>query len=1023
MGNDLFNEKFLSRKINNIKIDVDFSAKFKILKRWHGFIKNKIIYSKKEEQLQADFLNEIFGEVLDYSYKRDSENVINLEKEYKTQIDGTKPDGVLGYFSSDKSVVKAVIELKDSNTNLDRNQHRKNDKRTPVEQAFSYVSKVGGSCDWVIVSNFIEIRLYASNDSSVYQKFIITDLINEDSFLKFYKLLSKSQLISNDQCSFTYNLVKSKIKADEEITFQFYNEYKNLRFKLFNHIKTIAPYVNKSIALSKTQKILDRIIFICFCEDLGLLPYKLLNQIRENYKNSFNTSKIKLYSDLKDLFNAIDQGLPERNINHFNGGLFKHDTFLDNLPIENEILLEVIDIEKYDFESELNVNILGHIFEQSISDLEELESNTINKRHNDGIYYTPNFITKYIIENTIGVWIEDKKKELGYYSLPSISDELWLKIREGRARHNNRTIQTHLKFWLALRDALDNIKIIDPACGSGSFLVQVFNYLKLQREYISSEIESLSGPQTDLFNIDSHILSDNIFGVDINTESVEITKLSLWLKTANKHDKLTVLDSNILCGNSLINDTSYDDKSFNWNESFSKIMNNGGFDIVITNPPYIDSETMTKFHLKEREFLSKNYTSAKGNYDIYIPFMEKCLNITKNNSYIAFITPDKYLSKNFGYEIRKLLLKNIVSIRKFGRAVFQDALVDSIVTILKNGNNKEIYFYDENNNLINTVYNSNIKDPYTLDIYFSKNYAIIDYIETNCTRKLSDYIKCENACATSDCYKLKSLIDDNAIEFKYGNYYKLINTGTISKYESNWGMRKIRYLKDSYLYPIVSKEDFHINFPNSYGEKSKLKKIIIKGLTLLDACIDTEGCIIPGKSTLIMCNDNPKLLFAILAYINSSLPIYYIKQKYSANSYNGGINFQKDMLNNLPIPDFNDDILNKLYFYGNELYNLSQNLHNFLNKFLILIETQFNVDKDKYYYCLDLDFNSFEKILKKDKVQLTTNLKDDWLLRFKSHKSQYTNLKKKIFNLINECNHYIFDLYKLPPEYVNSIKE
>ncbi len=1019
MGGDLFNEKFLSQRLSSIDTDVDVPSKILIIKRWHDFIKDKVIYTKKEEQLQADFLNDIFGEVLDYSYKRDGKSDINLEKELKVLSDGSGPDGVLGFFSSEKSLVKAVIELKDANTNLDRNQNRKNDKRTPVEQAFSYVSKVGGECDWVIVSNFVEIRLYPSNDSYAYQKFLITDLIDRDNFEIFYKLLSKKSLISNSEPSFTYNLVQAKIKADEEITIKFYNEYRELRIKLFNHINSAAPGIDKETALSKTQKILDRVLFICFCEDLGLMPYKLLNKVRSNYQNSFSTSKIKLYSDLKDLFNAIDKGFPQRHINHFNGGLFKRDKILDSLPIENEYLLDVINLERYDFKTELNVDILGHIFEQSISDLEELQNNNLNKRHNDGIYYTPTLITKYIIEKTIGVWLEDKKQELGYNDLPLISDGLWLKIRQGRARKTNKTIQAHLEFWLDLRKKLDNIKIIDPACGSGSFLVQVFDYLKGLHKYINSEIEALSGPQTDLFNIDSHILSENIFGVDINAESVEITKLSLWIKTANERDKLTSLDANIRCGNSLIDDPDYDDKSFNWEKAFPDIMKEGGFDIVITNPPYIDSETMTKFHLKEREFLSKNFASAKGNYDIYIPFMEKCLQITKENSYIAFITPDKYLSKNFGSKLRKLLLNHIICIRKFGRSVFQDTLVDSIVTILKKSQVDNLSFYDENNNLINTINKTKIIYPYALDSYFSQDFAVIDFIDTNCTQKLSAYVTCENACATSDCYKLKPLIVSSLNP--HFPAYKVINTGTIGKYNPVWGMRKMKYLKDSYLYPVVSKEDFSENFTNSYGNKSKLKKIIIKGLTLLDACIDIDGSIIPGKSTLVICHHDLKLLFAMLALINSSLPFYYIKHKHSSNSYNGGINFQKEMLNSLPVPNFTDDSLNKLHSYGLDLYNKTKDLHDCLDKFLTLIATQFNVQKDRYFTCLDLDFNNFEKLLKADNKSLSGSIKDDWLLRFNSYKTTFMSFKEAILNLKKDCDSYIFAIYNLPAQYASKI--
>ena len=137
-------------------------------------------------------------------------------------------------------------------------------------------------------------------------------------------------------------------------------------------------------------------------------------------------------------------------------------------------------------------------------------------------------------------------------------------------------------------------------------------------------------------------------------------------------------------------------------------------------------------------------------------------------------------------------------------------------------------------------------------------------------------------------------------DFKVNEYYKVINTGTIGRYKPKWGITEMKYLKDKYKYPVVKKDEFHKMFPNTYGTKAKKKKIIIKGLTLLDNCIDFDGNIVPGKSTMIISSDNINDLKVLSAYINSKLPIFYIKQKFSSSSYNGGINFSKDMIDDLP---------------------------------------------------------------------------------------------------------------------------
>lgn len=152
-------------------------------------IASQRILKAKEEQLQDDFLKLFFGEVLGYSYRQDL-STWQLEREYKTVLDGTKADGALGYFSLEKGKLKglcrAVIELKDARSDLDKPQNRQNDRRTPVQQAFDYASAVGGDCRWMIVSNFLEIRLYHQSDRSRYERFEISQLNDEGTLKRFY---------------------------------------------------------------------------------------------------------------------------------------------------------------------------------------------------------------------------------------------------------------------------------------------------------------------------------------------------------------------------------------------------------------------------------------------------------------------------------------------------------------------------------------------------------------------------------------------------------------------------------------------------------------------------------------------------------------------------------------------------------------------------------------------------------------------------------------------------------------------
>lgn len=345
-----------------------------------------------------------------------------------------------------------------------------------------------------------------------------------------------------------------------------------------------------------------------------------------------------------------------------------------------------------------------------------------------------------------------------------------------------------------------------------------------------------------------------------------------------------------------------------WQIYFPKVFKEkGGFDVVIGNPPYIDSENMVNQGLdKQRTLLSRNFKFTKGNWDIYIAFFEKGWNLLNSSGLLAYITPDKWTSKPFGAEMRKQLISNFKSILVSGRETFESALVDSIITIITKNENSKIEYLNmdcKTNQIksIRLVDKTILTQPYSLDIIFSDSIETIAKLEQN-YKKLKDYYKCENACATSDCYKLKEILYSlkSPQEFDEKVHYKVINTGTIGRYFSRWGKQPMKYLKDKYQYPVVNRKDFHSLFPNSYGQKGDKKKIIIKSLTLLDSCIDYDGIIIPGKSTMMIECTNFEDILYLSAIINSKLMIYFIKQKYSSSSYNGGINFSKDMINSLP---------------------------------------------------------------------------------------------------------------------------
>ena len=735
--NNLFNPKILAKKAEE-EIDLskhNFSERRKALNKWIKNLENGVLDKSKEEEFQGEFLYDIFTTVLRAVNKSDGKNEWNLERETKTKLDGQKADGVLGFFDADgKKDVRAVIELKGAKVSLDVRQKRTGDTRTPVEQAFNYAPKYGKNCQWVIVSNYKEIRLYRSNDMTEYQVFFLEKLKDDLEFKKFIYILSFYALVGTEKKKAkTIELSEEYQKNQAEIEKKFYNEYKNIRLHIFENMRKNNPAVNENTIIEKVQKLLDRFLFICFCEDKGLLPNEIFYKTLEKGKNFGDVFEV-----FKMLCNWINLGNPRENISHFNGGLFKNDDVLESLYVDNDVFEEMKKISEYDFDSELNENILGHIFEQSISDIEDLKKELNGeefdkkkgKRKKDGIFYTPKYITKYIVENSIKNWLDDKRKELGEDKLPELSEadfEIKYSSKKSDERIFSKNYKKHIEFWTKYREAVKNIKVVDPACGSGAFLITAFEYLLNYNNYLNDKIFDLTGTKDLFSDTTREILQNNIFGVDLNKESVEITKLSLWLKTANKNKTLATLENNIKCGNSLIDDVEIaGELAFNWEKEFPQVFNTAknyqnfvdtaiargqdplsGFDVVVGNPPYVRVQGLKENYLEQTKYYEKNYVSATGSYDIYALFMEKGFKLINKKGLVSFILPHKFLVTDFGSGIRKFFVEKraVESLLHFGsELVFSEASTYTCIVTLSKKNKEKILFKKVNPNKISEIF-------------------------------------------------------------------------------------------------------------------------------------------------------------------------------------------------------------------------------------------------------------------------------------------------------------------------------
>ncbi|NPA54761.1 MAG: hypothetical protein GXO40_00125, partial [Epsilonproteobacteria bacterium] len=627
-----------------------------------------------------------------------------------------------------------------------------------------------------------------------------------------------------------------------------------------------------------------------------------------------------------------------------------------------------------DVEVSLDPEFLGNVFEQLIGYVNE--ENNVNLKKETGSYYTRKEIVEYMVNTSIFEYLkqnisEINLKKLIFEKIDNLEFEEKLEIL--KALHRLKILDPAVGSGAfpmgVLNKVVEILNIID--CDASMWLnLQKDEFKNKNQSKDPNYIRKLSIIQNSIFGVDIQPIAIEIAklrfflsllvdedsthieplpNLEFNfacansliplgssplasTKYYELEKRLKELKKdyfyAHSDKKQQIKDDFLQIQKEMINELAVSDvvqnKLINYNpfdnlsvaEFFDmEYMFNikDGFDIVIGNPPYIDSENMTKHQQKIRDIIKEEYKLTKGNWDIYIAFFELGLRLLKENGNLVFITPDKWLSKPFGRALRACIKDNLKFILNGGRDIFKpSAKVDSIVVqITKNVNKEhivEIYDYVAGGMILRHKVNLDVvklDSDTRLDFLFSKHISFLTRIMQSNKFTLGDFWTCENACATSDAYKLKEILynDCNINE----NKLKVVNTGTISKYIDLWGKREMTYLKNKYLCPVVEKDVFIANFGNTYVQRSLSKKIIIKGLTLLDGTIDFSGNIIPGKSTLVIKEQDDDRLKLLSSLINSKLYIFYLKEKYSGSSYNNGINFTPDMINSIPIPNISKD--------------------------------------------------------------------------------------------------------------------
>ncbi|MBR7094500.1 MAG: N-6 DNA methylase, partial [Prevotella sp.] len=1005
------------------------------------------IQQSKEEQFQEGFLRELFVKVLGYTLNP-SPNY-NLITEKKNETNAQKADGAI---LLDGKVI-GVIELKD---------HKTTDLSKIEKQAFGYKNQHRDAC-YVIISNFEKLRFYIDNavDYREWNLFTMT----EQEFRELYLCIAWQQM----EMGVALKIKSDSVSSEDQITNELYRDYSQFKRILFADILKNNPIQQgdekewQLLLFKKTQKLLDRFLFIFFAEDCGLLPPNSIVRIVEQWrklKDDYDEYR-PLYERIKKYFGYLDTGHQGRkeNIFAYNGGLFKTDEILNSLSITDEVLEKhTLKLATYDFESDVDVNILGHIFENSLSEIEDVtqqitngQAPTTSKRKQDGVFYTPQYITKYIVENTVGRLCQEKKQTL------NIKEEEYFSDR----KRQKQTKQHLLEQLRQYREWLLQITILDPACGSGAFLNAALRFLMDEHKLIDEMEKKISEFSLPFEGVENYILENNLYGVDINEESVEIAQLALWLRTAKPHRKLNSLNQNIKCGNSLISDPAVaGPKAFNWQEQFPQVFERGGFDVVIGNPPYVRVQQLDYGTI---DFLKANYKTALKRIDMSLCFIEKSKQLIKQEGVASFITSNQFLTTEYGQAMRKFLLEDYFLTRcvDFGDLkIFEDAMTYVSIFTFTNKLQQSFEYcrvrdikyaesgqYDKfqkielaelsdgNWNLQNHSMNRIFKRAFQ----FSKNidelgnawYGIVtgadsvfifekeDFEKTDIEKDLFLPLLRAQSCGRYCCEKAEKYVL-YPYKFEDGETVLLSQSELENKYPNCW-----KYLME-HKEVLENRKDSRSTFKGRgdwycltrFGQKSIFNKdkIVTPGeVKEHKFCIDKSKAGYSGARVfgITIDNDNFSLEY-ILCNLNSTLIRSFLQSTASLKA-GGYYSYSSNVLNKIPIKEVSLDAQQPFIALADTMLTLNKQLQEKRSRFLRRLSENFEgVKITTTLQTFDqMEFKAFVAELKKQKIKLSLAQQDEWEDYFNQYVQACRQLSTQIAQTDKEIDLRVYNLYGL----------
>jgi type I restriction-modification system DNA methylase subunit len=836
------------------------AARKELTKLINDYVIHREQYAQKgydEHQFCTQVLNRFF-KILGW----DVENLANHSEYYcdiilqyrlKGKDSTTFPDYAFGFPA--RTNAKFFVEAKTPATVIQSNKEAAHQTRRYGKSAALAIS---------VLTNFEEFAIYdctVKSKETDPAKFGRLRYLNYSQYLENFDFLWETFSTEGIKKGFfdKYVQTDTKKKGSTPLDKEFVETLDNWRKLLAddiaeNNLKLDNEEINYAV-----QQTIDRIIFLRFCEDRSTEKFGTLQE---------TVSKGDHYKNLFAHFKQADE--------KYNSGLFDFDKdhVSHKLKIDNKIVKKIINAlyrpnNDYEF-GVMPVEVLGNAYEEFLGKVIHITPGHRAKINIDkkpevqkagGVFYTPQYIVNYIVENTLGKLIKGKTPE-----------------------------------------QISKIRVLDPACGSGSFLLGA--YVSLLRYYTDyywkqdyHKKKIKDNPLTPNGNLTvaekKKILTNNIYGVDIDANAVEVTRLSLLLKAMEGETEASVahqlqffkkgilpdLDLNIQCGNSLVEPDFYEGKiqydkendkikAFNWKSAFPKVFKDGGFDVVIGNPPYIMLQTMEKREVFD--YALEKYKSAKYKIDTYQLFTEKAIQLLKPKGKGAFITPNTFLKNIHSEPIRKILIETtaIQEILLFGYYVFKSASVDNLIFILRKGKpgpksklsvkKSEIEFeLTEVNSLLQSSFKQNRNLNFNLYISESDK-KILEKIESSSTKPLKNLCDAYFGIQT---YDRGTYVSSNR---KNRNYVPVIDGENIERFYLNKSSEYVNFIPSA----IKSGGDREVYLK----ERICIRQI---GKTPIAAIVPSKIYALNTIYNVYLKEQRSERLSYILAIINSNVIKYY----------------------------------------------------------------------------------------------------------------------------------------------------